>query len=338
MGVVGVSVTDVGRTRLAIVAVTVLVVAAGIGAVLTGMADLGRTEPQPLRGVPAEADAVAYVDADAGPFRNATIRNVTLGAFDYQSSHPFYRGPRLDRWPRAFVAADETPVGDFRSAAAYVDTDGTSRNASYRATIVRANWSTAAVVAVVERETNRTLVMERRQGTRVFVPSRPGGPTVAVLQDGGHVIGTEPAVTDAISVADGEAPAVSGRLRTRFDEAREGYVTFVYPFPAGAVPDPIGNATAFRRAETLSGTYYRNETTAGMALGTELVVHTQDEAAARDVAAVVRAALELYRASSDDQVLGRAAGQVATDHTGDRAVIVYEDSAGEVGRLVDRLA
>lgn len=330
-------VTDVSRTRATAGAVAVLVVAAGVGAILVSWTPDG-SGPHPLRDVPARADAVAHVDADAAPFRNGTVRSVTLSAFAYQSTHPFYRGPRLDRWPRAFVEAPETPTDGARSLTGFVAHDRGRRNASYRATIVRSEWSTGAVLTVVERAANVTLEPTARHGTTTYVPAGADGPTVAVLPGGGHAIGTRPAVLDAVAVAAGDRDPVAGDLRTRYDAARPGYVTFVYPFPADAVPGIVRNTSAFRRAEAVSGVYYRNETTTGARLGAELAVHAPGGNAPRDIAAAVGAATELYQASADDAVLRRAAAHVRTQHQDGRAIIVYEDRVERVARLVDRLA
>lgn len=320
-------------TRTAAVLVALAVVVAGAGAYVAFT-----DEREPLDAVPAGADAVVHVDAGALA-ANGTVLNVSRSAFRFQTANRYYRGPHVDEEIAPFVESDAVDLGaasDLTMFAAL--TENHTADPNYTATVVRADWSVEAVVDAVEAYHGVELRETTAAGHALYVPESSDEPVVGVLGDGQYAVGARAAVMDAIAVADGEAPPVGGELRSFFESARDGYVTFAYPFPKQAIPDvPFVNTTAFDTVGLTSGVYYRNETANGTKLGVRLRVQTDGEVAARDVANTLGLAVSFYAQRSGDERLVEAAARVRTSHPGSVAVLSYESRPEQISALLEAL-
>lgn len=301
------------RRLLAVAMVAGLLLADGAGVHL-----LSDARERPLDGVPADVDYVGHVDAEE-MYEHPAMANATLAGFRFQDRVTFYEGPRF----RRSFAIGASRLN--RSAAVSVTYFGRTNGSAYRARIVRANWTTAALVGAVESARGRPLTVVDRDPT-VYADAN-ASVAVAVLGEGRYVVGNATAVRDAVAVAGGEAPSVSGPLRRTVERQRPAHARFAFRFDPSGVPDLPFVGPTIRRVNVVSAGYYVNET-GGDRIGVRVNVTTDSESTARSLEGMLTLGERFYDRSIEDgnrsAVYDREMAKVEFDARGTRALVRYE--------------
>lgn len=160
------------------------------------------------------------------------------------------------------------------------------------ALLVRTDFTDAEVTELVETSVD---VTERAYRDRTVYASGNGS-QLAVLGDGGYVLGTPTAVERVVDVQNGETPALGGELRTAYDAARGGYMRFGFALPPERVPNSGGEAAAAARGiEYGYGSLYRDE----QSLLLSLTARSKDEESAELLRAQLEDGISAVRAELD---------------------------------------
>jgi hypothetical protein len=169
--------------------------------------------------VPQEATTVAY--ADAGVVADPTTFGVANEVVNLEAAGA--GGDLRERVAqvRRLSALDLTA---FRSVTAYAAPNATDGTDS--ALIVEANWSRAALARTFENAAvpyDTTTVA----GRPVFVFETDRGPRHLAVLEGHQALGAPAAVERVLETADGDRPALDGRLREAFERLPGRYVAGV---------------------------------------------------------------------------------------------------------------
>lgn len=271
----------------------------------------------PTDRVPADVDYVGHLEP--APMRDdPEVRRATRLSLRFQSAVEFYDGPDFHR---SFALREAGPGG----RVAWVTYFG-RENGSYRGRIVRAEWTTDALVASVERAANATLTRTEWHGAPAHVGD---GRAVAVLGNDTFAVGSPAAVRDATAVAAGENASLGGPLRERF-ERTDGFARFAYRFRPATVPSYPFVGETIHRVEFVAGSYRRN----GSTLTTTTNVTVADATAADGVAAVLQAGLTFYRFESTNETLTRELGRIEVARSGRVVHASYASEASNYPVLV----
>lgn len=338
-----------------------MVVAAALIAVAVGGAfALGVFAPEPtiLDDVPAEADAVAHIDGEIvgdGGTRDLGNAALATAGFDTATVGGVLGLVRF----RTGLSA-----GAVQEAAVYARYDDEGRlDEEYAAAVVHANWTAEALVSATESvagwEYDPTTVgdvtIHRATGDPVAVGGVTVDPlTIAVLDEGEFVVGTETAVRDAVAVANGSADALDGDVRTAATAGEEGLVT-VAANVSGAwtaeLDAATGGVTRLDRVEAVAVTY---DTVGDDAAGEDaadeadadaadagqqdaIVVrarfHTAGTEAARDVAAFARGGLPVLEHRADNATAVRALDAATVERSGTDATVTLETTIGDLREI-----
>lgn len=305
-----------GRRPAALAGLAVLVVAAADGALLlTAPAD------RPLDSVPADVDYVGHLDAEAMR-ADPGVANATRAAFRFQSRVVVYDGPPF----RASFAVGESPLNGSR--ASRVTYFGRSNGSAYAARIVRANWTEHDLVGAVESSHGVELTATGQRGVTVYV-DRDDTVAVAVLPDDRYVVGNATAVRDAVDVARGDAPSVSGGLRRELERQRPSYARFAYRFDPSSAPALPFIGPTIERVRIVSAGYYVNDT-ADDRMGVRVNVTTESESTARSIEGMLTLGARYYDRSIEDParaaVYEREMAKVEFESDGQTALVRYETS------------
>ena len=272
-----------------------------------------------LDSVPSEADVVVYTDA--WTFSSDTSRNVVDGFLTVSNeSLPGYTGPAS--LSEAFRSLGDTSLEPFRlrSVTAFGSYDQTGRVGPYQGLVLKTTWSRSDIMSGFGDGRD---AYERRDhhGTAVFVqPSSSATlPAVAQLERDRFVVGTEPAVRDAIDAHTGRDRGLNDTLQSRFDDLDRGPVRFVAAMPEGVPGEPIvpaDVARSIRGIETVGGSYYPD----GGDATVSLTVGTADAANATAVAPMLRDGIEATRSHVPAETRALLAG-ARVDRTSDGVTI-----------------
>lgn len=301
------------RRLLAVAMLAILLLAGGAGVHL-----LRDARDRPLDSVPAEVDYVGYVDARS-MHEDPAMANATVAGFRFQDRVAFYEGPRF----RRSFAVGGSPLN--RSAAVSVTYFGRSNGSAYRARIVRADWAPAAVVGAVESTRGVNLTVADRDPT-VYTDAN-GSVAVAVLEEGRYAVGNATAVRDAVAVAGGGAPSVSGPVRRTMQRQRPSHARFSFRFDPSGVPNLPFVGPTVRRVNVVSAGYYVNET-AGDQIGVRVNVTTDSESTARSLEGMLTLGQRFYDRSIENEthqaIYDREMARVEFDSRGTRTLVRYE--------------
>jgi len=154
----------------------------------------------------------------------------------------------------------------------------------YAAAVFTAGWTEDEIIEQIEEE--GTVEAGEYNGLPFYTiepeeeVEEPG--YMAVLNEETYSVGEEQAVRDTIDVAQGDADALSGELREELDRIRDGYVNFVFEVPDADLPDDADgqfDVGAFEEISIVSGSYYTEDDTMGMAVN----MRTGSEQDAEDI-------------------------------------------------------
>jgi flagellin FlaB len=182
------------------------------GGPLLGGGDSGRAEY-----VPTSASGIGHVDVDALLSDSQLRAGINSTASTVAGQTAGLDGPTtVEGWlDRIEADAGYDPrklnevLGFYTTSADLDAEDG--------ATVAWTDWSNSTVRGALE-DGGSSFTEESYRGKTLYVPEY-GGP-LAVLSDGTYAVGSESAVRGVVDVATGNAEALSGTLRTLYDNTR----------------------------------------------------------------------------------------------------------------------
>lgn len=194
--------------------------------------------------VPREATTVAYLDA--GVVADPTTFGVANEVVDLESAGA--SGDLRERVAevRRVSALDLTA---FRSVTTYATPNGTDS-----ALIVEANWSRSALARTFE---NAAVPYDTATvaGRPVFVFETEGGPRHLAVLDGHQALGSPAAVERVVATANGDHPALDGRLREAFERLPGRYVAGVTELSPSGEDGGSGALSVLGDADVLGVSY-----------------------------------------------------------------------------------
>jgi hypothetical protein len=320
------------------VALAALVATAGCSAgSVPGLGDGGGSVS--VDSVPADADVVMSVDVQGmlSDSTNEELANGVMG-IDDTASGAQNLGEALDD------IENDTGL-DPRKAdrmIAFGQTESQDAGNNYGAALISGEWTEDEIVDAIEEDGDTTLEEDEYGGKTVYVQESEFGSDswLGILGDGRYVVGTEDAVKDAIDVDTGEADALSGELRTAYDDTRDGYVRFAMTVPTDDIPtEAVGrqtnlNAEAFTSLNTVSGAYYTDGDTVGLSMS--MASGSEDDAT--DVYDVTNGAVSLARGATDNDEIKSALQDVEVEQDGSTVTVTYSNTAEAIVDLFEALS
>jgi len=309
-------------TKSALVAV-VVVAAVAVGGV-TVLAESGETGAA-VEQVPAGVDTVVRLDMTVTGDGATRLRAVAGGML-----LPDDGAGNASAVLRNRTGVDPGPATEL---VMFSTTDGATTNTSYVGAILHTDAGTDAAVAGVQDATDSGYVRQRVDGQRVYAPTNRSGYWIGVLGDGELVVGTRPAVTDAVAVAAGNGDRVGGPLRTAYDGARDGTVQFATTSPAILLPpeaDSVTNVQLYRDLRAVGGAYYLD----GRRTGVEAELRATSPNNARSVAEATNGSAAVLRNSLDNESAVEAVDAVEIDRRGSTVTLSYEAPIETFERVV----
>jgi len=337
------------QRRKTLQAVAGVVSAAAVGTVA------GRSSSPPsapttaaLDAVPASADALVYADIDALR-RDDGMKTLTTAALQqrarYHSVESAGEHPRNADTLLTDVETElDTDPKDVHRLTAFGDvgSSGDELFGGYGGVVLGAELNAEAVKAGLENLDDVAFDRVSESGAVVYEPESETGPWVGSLGSDHVVVGTETAVYDAIDVTNDGAAPIDGGLRRAYADSRDAPVRFASRLPSpsegDAVPERVGETgrtmalTPLDHVSTLGGAVYRD----GDVRGLETTLDVTDEAAARDVASVVRDLRERAVSKLRDDALADLVGDIGVERDGATVTTSVTRTTGELEPLVDR--
>jgi hypothetical protein len=294
------------RVIAALVLAAVMVAAPGCTAINPGDGGAGGASTGPaLDSVPDTADVVAYVNVQEMR-TDSTLRTLleTADQADDSAESPEEMLSDLESESGLDPAGvgQATMFGQFPNESAISD-------AGYFGMVVTADWTEDDVVTAVENGSEFDLESGQYAGATVYEPVGDDGNENAwlgVVENGTYVLGTEDAVKDSIDVDAGDSEAVSGTLRTTFEDTENTLFRFASSVPGEQVPQ-AGQTSAFEKATVVAGTMntYDNET-----VELSATVTFSEESATTNAKNIVEGAVALSRS----ELQGNTSDLLADDH------------------------
>jgi hypothetical protein len=320
-----------------------VVIGAAAGAVYLYQQDDG---PVDLSGVPEDVDSVTYVDVDQLRQDPAVARLVDAALPDGESDEV---PEDYEELQAEFESETGLDLANLHSFVSYgtLPAEGATNGSEYAGTLLRTDWSGEAVAEAYADAAPGDVAYERGEygGRTVYRPSGTSGtgapPTwVAVLEEDRLVTGTPAAVRDAVDVANGDAAAFGGELKTAFRDARGGYVKTASRVPGSRVPSEevsVGGGDLdvgpFQDLEIVTAAYYVE----GNAAGAQLSLYATDESAADDVRDLLVGAVSLASATVEAEDVESALREIDVERDGDRVDVSFEKRVDDLTGVIQAL-
>lgn len=317
-----------------------LVAAAGAGAVLYGEVLGGDDGPRTIADqVPDGVDAVAYVDASV--FTDDTTQaaiNRSLPVVD-RSPQVVYRsvdagieelaaGPGVDsRGVETVMLYAKTPGNDPRN----LTREGIVENGSYAGAIVHSDWNESDLVAslresgTVEETSHRGHALYRTTFRTRVEGEVTAWVGVVDAAAGEYVVGTRPAVEDAVAVETGAKDSFDGGLRDTYERTPAGHVRVATVVPSDFIAEQIGDQV-FVDPDSLElilhagGTYY----TDGDTLGGRVFLRSENGNEAEKLRLFTRGGVAAGKQQAEDPLLRSVLTDVNVSQSGTYVVLAYE--------------
>ena len=214
---------------------------------------------------------------------------------------------------------------------------------THTAVILYSDWSEDEFVEAVEEDEMYEFIPTEHNGVTVYEPDVPedyfGTPTyVAALGDGEFIVGEEDAVLAAVDVSAGDLNGLDGEMRSAFEDVRDGYVTFVANVDEEHIPSDQAiqqiDPSAFEDVSVIAGSYG----TSSGALAVEMMLYTNSESSAQDVADVTDGGLALLRGTTPDDDLKEQLEGITIEQDGTVVTIIYEADVDDLVELIESAA
>lgn len=208
--------------------------------------------------------------------------------------------------------------------------------ADYTGIVVHADWNNDDVVAALRNDSDGEYEEVTYKDQRVLRPAEDTFGTdewFAVLGDGQYVLGTETAVKDAVDVTAGDAQAFDGRLRSAYDDSRDGLVKAAVLVPEQQVPSSgaMGmDVSKYRKVDAVSAVYYTESNAAGV----EMRMFANSTEGARDVADVTDGALSIAGGTVENETVKETVRSVEVTREDATVVVSYEESIDTLSDLL----
>lgn len=324
------------RALLAVALSAMLVTAGCTGIIGDDSSSAGDAQ---LDKVPDDATMVGYVDA-AGMVEDDSLRELANTAFEAQDQNSeFYSGPTsVEEWLDQIEdesGLDATNVQDatfFGTAGETVPT-----NAEQAGMILRTDFTEDEIVSAME-DSGTEFSEESYQDTTLYTYGYDNQNALAALGDGTFAVGDTAAVKSTLDVDAGDEDALSGELRTRFQDTDDGYVRFASSVPQDQVPteelgqgSPI-NTSAFNTVQYVSGSM----ATDGDTVSTQMNLVSESSDDASRINDVIDGALSVYGGVGNDQIR-ETLEQVDVSQDGDTVTVSFSDSVDNLNERIEML-
>lgn len=197
----------------------------------------------------------------------------------------------------------------------------------------------AAIDVVREEEEDFTETSYKDQTVYTVEDSSVRGDTVAlgILDNGQLVFGDEESVESAIDVAVGDADALSGDLRSEYDQATaDGLVVIVSEVPDDLVPEQGGpsgvDVSVFESVSVVSFEYYTPDEKIG--LNTRFLADSSSDA--EDIQSVIDAGLVTFGDTGFEEVDDEI-DKIQTEQDGNVVSVTHEGDLDDIEAIVDAL-
>lgn len=313
-----------------------------VGAVGTAAGRLGSVPPaDSLDAVPAVADALASANVDRLR-RDDEMETLTDTALHLRSQFGAGDSVNTETLLADIEARSDTDPRHVHGATVFTALDGGEDGpfGDYRGAVLEADLTAEAVKDGVANFDDIAFEELRRSGSVVYEPETDDGLWVGSLPSGNVVVGTEPAVSDAVDAANGEAPSLDGTVENAYRDTGAAPVRF-----AARMPSPYGNDGV---PTTLDGDGDRSvdlgplETVSVLAgsvsadsgvLELSATLWATDSDAAGDVAATVTDVRDYTAAELEDDAVADLVGDVGVRRRGSAVQLSVERTAGQLRSL-----
>lgn len=286
---------------------------------------LGEPVGEPaLQFVPGNATTVGY--ADAGLVVDVTTRRVFEGVLADQGDEA-----SVDR---VFTGLDTVSAADLislRSVTVFSGGGGRDEGPAIAA-IVQARWDRVAIEHALEAA-DASYYSESRAGRTVLVVTGGGQPVwIAPLGENHLVVGTAPAVRDAIAVSDGDGPSLSGSVEDAMTALPRSYVRVATTLP-DSVADVAGPLSGVvNDIEAIGASYDAGERIEG-----QLDLHFESSDRAREAAGVITFVRQFGGDNIDNERIQRLLDELDVSRDGEVVTLSAETDPETILALLDQL-
>lgn len=321
------------RALLAVALSAMLVTAGCTGIVGDDSSSAGDAQ---LDMVPDDATMVGYMDA-AGMVGDDSLRELANTAFEVQNQNSeFYSGPTsVDEWLGQIEDQSGLDASNVQDATFFATAGETvPTNAEQAGMILRTDFTEDEIVSAME-ESGAEFSEESYEDTTLYTYGYESQNGLAALGDGTFAVGDTSAVKSVLDVEAGDTDALSGDLRTRFQDTNDGYARFASSIPQDQVPteqlgqgSPI-NTSSFNTVQYISGSLAvdGDEVTTQM----NLVSASSDDA--ERIYDVTNGGLSAYKGMVEDDIRNML-DDVDVSQDGDTVTVSFTD---DVDSLADRI-
>lgn len=330
--------------RDALQAVVGLASAAAVGTAAGRLGSAASTTA--LDVVPQTSDALVYADTDTLR-RDDGLRTLTTAALQqhaqYTAGEDAGRPRDVDELLSDLEADFERDPETVHRATIFGDVGSEELFSGYAGVVFAAELRAEDVKSGIKNMDDVEFTELRASGTVVYEPDAEDGPWVGALGPDRVVVGTEAAVADVVDVANGETSAIGEPVRGAYEDSREAPVRF-----ASRLPDPTDNEgvparldrsgrgsvdlTPLDHTTTLAGAVYRD----GDVRGLETTLDAADDAAASDVASVVRELREYTQSKLRDDAVADIVGDITVERDGATVTTSVSRTVSELASLVEQ--
>lgn len=328
--------------KVQIALVAIVVIGGGVaGAFATGVFD--STPKAPADQVPADVDAVIYVDGDivtddaTKTAMNTMLQQSPSSEVDSYDDLLAQAENESDLDLKKFnemIAFSKAPNGSTTGVA-------TSPSTDYTGAIIYSEWSEDAFVNTTTTDAMVEYTETEYNGHTLHKPaSQPefgSADWIGVLDDGTFVVGTEQAVKDTIDVTEGNHDTFSGTLRSEYDSLNDGYVKFAVDVPQDqlseddfANPGSQLNTNVYANTDMVTGVYFTESES--VTLRTHLIA--TDESAASDIKDVTDGGISLARGSLTNETVKNTLDAITVEQDGSKVTVEYEASVDRITALI----
>lgn len=330
----------VRRTLATVLVITVLLVTAGCSGVIPGGDSAGETGPA-LNTVPANATAITFVDVDGLLTSEAhqSVANTYLGLVANQSegdSGPTTVDEALE------MAENESGIAPtaIDSVTAFSSGDAAS---AYSGAIVAGSFTTEQFVDAQSQSQPYNYSETTYAAHTLYEPVNPPQFSeityIGVLDNGAVVTGTESAVKDALDVDAGNGDAVTGPVRSAFENSRDGFIRFGATVPHDQLPTEAANrsvpfdATVYSSVEAVWGAHY----VTGDSIGVTVTMDAPSSEAATDIRDVTDGAVSLASGYVNNETFKDHLREITVEQDGSAVTITYENEVAAIQAVLNLL-